>query len=432
MIRISAQEGLPLDVDPETAFAIRERLAALEVELAPRISFLSGSGGAPKIRNLVGSVQVTADLVVDISPKTEPGADWAGSLIDLMTDERAHLGGETHEAELSTRRSLPDAFARIYSHQLIRAIRREGPLQLLRHRPVSKAVLSGRLNVTRWVHQRTVRPNKFPQMETVLTADNEFTGAMAWVAEALATRVSDHTTRSRLRAAARALRPGLPPHTYVDPGVAFRPIPPQWRAYGPAWVTAGAVLRRLSPLHRSGTQEGLSLAVEPWPLLETLLHRSLREAVRMSAAGGVPLTMSPQSAHPFLTPIARAQSTAFSDVHTPRQVEPDGSLWLNGQPVATFEAKYSVPTYASTRGHFFQAATTAAAVGAPLSVLIYPGRSEPIRWRNVGVSQSPVDVVAVGLDMYSYRRGLGDRDRGRLLLDVAADAVADRLAGQLP
>ncbi len=436
MRRIPVQEGQALiDVTPGIAFAVRERLAALEVELAPKIPFLGSSGGSPVIQNLVGAVQIAPDLVLDVSPKTRETNDWAGSLLDLMTDERAHFGGETRKAVLTSRRSLPDAFARIYADQLGRAVRREGPLQLMRHRHVSKAVLAGRLDVTRWVRERTTRPHRFPQMETVLTADNEFTSAMAWVAEALAVRTSDHQTRGRLRTAAQALRPGLPHFTSVDPGIAFRPIPSQWRAYGPAWATTCAVLRKLSPLHRSGTQEGLNLAVEPWPLLETLLHRSLREAVRIGKERGLALSMTPQSKHDFLAPNSTLPSVhpphPLAAIHTTRRVEPDGSFWLNGEPLVTFEAKYSVPSYARTRDHFFQAVTTAAAVGSSLSVLVYPGDYSPVVWENVGASAAPVEVRAMGLNMYSYRRGTGDTERGLLLLDVAEEAINARLTAAI-
>lgn len=416
MKRIPAREGDPLEVDPDTAQSVRRRLIALEQELRPRISFLAGGSDLPIIQNLVGSVQISTNLVLDIEPKTHPDQDWAGSLLDLMRDERVHFGGETQQAELTTRKMLPDALARIYAEQLSSAVRSDGPLLLLRHRHVSKARLAGRLDVSRWVTRRITRPESFPQQETVLTADNEFTAAMAWVADALAVRCSDPHVHSLLRSTARALRPGLPEHTYVDPGVAFKAIPPQWRAYGPAWETAKAVLRRLSPLHRSGLLHGLSLAIEPWPLLETLLHRALQATATQGQAAGIDMHASGHSTHQLLAPIGTSTSAPLSRVHTPRSVEPDGSLRVGNQIVATFEAKYSVPTYTRTRSHFFQTISTAAAIGSPLAILVYPERSSPIVWETVGFHGQPQTVVAIGLDMYGYRRGSGDTERGTALL----------------
>lgn len=418
MMTIPAREGDPLDVDPETARSVRRRLIALEQELKPRISFLSGGSELPVIRNLVGSVQISTNLVLEIEPKTQPGQDWAGSLLDLMRDERVHFAGETQQAELTPRRSLPDAFARIYADQLAHAVRSEGPLLLLSHRHASKARLAGRLDVSKWMTQRITRPDLFPHRETVLTVDNEFTATIAWVADALAARCSDAQVQSRLRSAAIALRPGLPEHTYVNPGMAVKVLPPQWRAYGPAWETAKAVLRRLSPLHRSGLLDGLGLAIEPWPLLEILLHRALHAAAARGQAEGIDMHAAGHSRHRLLAPMSAGPATPLSRVHTPRSVEPDGSLRLGGRIVATFEAKYSVPTYGRTRPHLFQAMATAAAVGSPLAVLVYPERSPAIRWEAAGFHGQPRTVIAIGLDMYGYRRGQEDAERGKALLDL--------------
>jgi hypothetical protein len=418
MIRIPAREGDPLLVDPDTAQSVRRRLIALEQELRPRISFLAAGSDLPVIQNLVGSVQIAANLVLDIEPKTQPGQDWAGSLLDLMQDGRAHFGGETRQAELSSRKVLPDAFARIYADQLSFAVRSDGPLLMLRHQHVSKARLAGRLDVSKWVSSRITRPELFPQQETVLTADNEFAAAMAWVADALAVRCSDPYVHSLLRSTERALRPGLPAHSHIDPGVAFKVIPPQWRAYAPAWETARSVLRRLSPLHRSGLLDGLGLAIEPWPLLETLLHYALLAAAAQGRAEGFDMVAIGHSTHRLLTPMKATKPEPLSRVHTVRSVEPDGSMRLGDRIIATFEAKYSVPTDARIRTHMFQAMATAAAVDSPLAVLVYPERSSPVVWQVGGFRGRPQTVVAIGLDMYGYRRGLGDGERGNALLDL--------------
>lgn len=420
MQRITAREGLPIDVDAETAQSIRRRLVALQTELRPRIGFTSSADASLVVQNLVGSVQLAPDLVLDVVPKTEPDKNWAAALIDLLIDDRVEFGGETPDAEQMPRLVLADALARLYAAQLEFAIRREGPLSILVRRQSSKQRLAGRLDVTTWVTSSITRPGDFPQQETLLSADNHFTGAMAWVAEALAVRASDARMTSKLRGLARRLRPGLPEHTVVDPGVAARPIPPQWSAYAPAWATTCAVLRRISPLSRSGILEGFGLAVEPWPLLERLLVRSLHAAARQAASMGVSLRAQGHSSHQLLTASPSWDgNAALARLPRNRQVEPDGTLWFENRVVAAFEAKYSRADSDTTfRGHVFQAMTTAAALRAPLAVLVYPEPSDPVTWTVHGFDGKPLRLAAVGLDMFAYRRGAGDESRGAALLNV--------------
>jgi hypothetical protein len=318
--RLLAVEEQPLAAAPADAVAVYERLLRLNRELTPRIGFVDGAPPAPAIHNLVGSVQISANLVVDITPKTVPGADWQTAVIDLLAADRTHAGGHTTTAEL-VKRPLADAFAYLYADQLTRALRSAGPLIVLRRQVARKPVLAGRLLVTEWVRSRLLAPHQLPQHTGSLTGDNEFTRAFAWVALALASRVADAMTRSRLLRLAVDIRPGLPEHPLLDPGVAHTPLPPQWHEYSGAWATATAILRRISPLHREGTQEGLNLAVEPWPLLETLLSRSLRHAARIGTATALEVNANPKSKITMLEAI-----TAMKPV----SVEPDGILLVNG------------------------------------------------------------------------------------------------------
>jgi hypothetical protein len=428
MRRIPAWEGQPVEnLDLETAQLIRTRLFSLQEELSPRLPFLAAESAMPTIQNLVGSVQLRPDVVLDISPKTAPNGNWAASVLDLLVDEHAHFAGLTTQAELSPHRVLADTFARLYLAQLDDAVRKEGPLQVMRRIQVSQQRLSGRLDVTPWMTQRITKPHVFPQDVTVLTVDNDYTTALAWVAEALASRCVDPMLAGRLRAAVPRLRPGLPEYVHVAPDVASREIPRQWRAYEPAWVTACAVLKQVSPLHRSGLVNGFNLAIEPWVLLERLLHRSLAACVRQGRLDGQDLSWGAQTRVPFLEPVTKDdnESAAFSHIHTKRGVEPDGLLREGDHVIATFESKYTMPTYNSTRSHFFQSVSTAAATGSPLSVLVYPGQSDPVLWRTHGFDGRPHTVVAIGLGMYNYTRGAGDRSRGRLLLALVRAARVD-------
>jgi hypothetical protein len=406
--RVAAVEEAALDADPSEAIAIYERLIRLQAELGPRLDFVNGAPKAPVIHNLVGSVQVSASLVLDVAPKTAPGTDWQTAVLDLLAGDRIHAGGPTQRAVLA-RRPLPDAFAYLYADQLERALRTAGPLLVIRHEEVRKSPLTGRLDVTTWVRSRQLTPHVFPQVTSRLTADNEFTRALAWVALALAARVGEAATRSRLFRLAREIRPGLPEHPMLDPGVAHKPLPPQWREYVAAWATAAAILRRISPLHREGTQEGLNLAVEPWPLLETLLGRSLRHAARLGQAAGLDVAAGPKAKYPFLKAVVTGEEP---------KIEPDGVLRLNGAPVASFEAKYSTPTDKALRVHRFQVMTTAAALGAQVAVLVYPQAFEPRVWMNVGATAPPAVVAAIGVDMYAYRSGVGEQVQGGRLWDL--------------
>ncbi len=422
MERLECVEGEPLDVDPVTAELLRRRLAELQTEMRPRLPFLSATAGKTTVTNLVGTVQISADLVIDIRPKTAPGQDWARSLIDLIETEPISLGGETRDAEWTGRTVLPDAFARIYAAQLTAATRREGPLTLLVTKSESRSVLAGRLNVSRWVTSRITKPHRFPQTRTVLSADNRYTRAMAWVAEALASRTLDPRLRRRLLSAARDLRPGYPEHTFVEPGVALSDIPSQWRTYSPAWATAQAVLRQISPLHRSGQLHGLGLAVEPWPLLERLLTRSLQSAAHQARETGLSMcSPSKQISAPLVNPIYGETVSRLSRIHVKRRVKPDGVLFSDDSVVATLEAKYSYPQSADDiRGHMFQALTTAGALDSPLSILVYPELSEPMVWDVEGFGGRPAKLIALGLDMYGYKLG-GDRLRGAELLKLVSD-----------
>lgn len=417
MRRISVTEGDAIDFGAELDDAIRRRLVRLEAEMLPTISFLDTAASRLIIRNLVGSVQVDNDLVLDIRPKVE-GGNWQAALIDLMVDERVAFEGFSETAEARPQWVLPDVFAAIYADQLERAVRREGPLTELVRISAVETMLRGRLDVTRWTRHNLTRPHVFPQVRTILSVDNPFTAAMGWVAEALAARASQPSLARQLRSTAQRLRPGLPAHMTVDPGVTFRQIPPQWRIYEPAWATARAVLNRISPIHRSGVLEGLNLAIEPWPLLETLLIRALRTAALLGEAESWRLEATGHTSHLLLSreltlpmsPLSRLQLTDVT-------VEPDGALSSNGRVVATFEAKYTAPHRGNIRQHFFQAISTAAAAKSPLSIIVYPERADPVCWETHGV-EHPRRVIAVGLDMYNYRRGKGDAQRGRLLLDL--------------
>jgi hypothetical protein len=104
-----------------------------------------------------------------------------------------------------------------------------------------------------------------------------------------------------------------------------------------------------------------------------------------------------------------------------RHAVPDGRLDDDDQVLATFEAKYArVGTGGPwpPREHVFQALATAAAHGSPLAVLVYPDRFDAIWWQAHGFHDSPSHLAAIGLGLFSYRRGPGDDERGQRILDL--------------
>ena len=91
-----------------------------------------------------------------------------------------------------------------------------------------------------------------------------------------------------------------------------------------------------------------------------------------------------------------------------------------GVVVATFEAKYTSPTTERIRTHAFQALTTAAALQAPLAVLVYPTDFEGVSWDLTGFTTQPQRLVAVGLDMYGYRSGRDELRAERIYRAIQA------------
>lgn len=161
-----------------------------------------------------------------------------------------------------------------------------------------------------------------------------------------------------------------------------------------------------------GEQHGLEVAIEPWPLLERLLERSLAAAVDSEESLSFRMKGS----------VALLEHDSLS-----RAVIPDGRLLSDEITLASFEAKYSMASVDAAgwppRDHIFQALTTAAASSARAAVLVYPHKFEPITWKVHSFGGKPAVLVALGLDMFSYRAGVGEKERGQQLL-AALHSVA--------
>lgn len=425
MRRIAVTEGIPF-TEPDLGSLIRAAGDRLTAQLRPRLRpLVTEEAGQFTIRNVVGTVRLDDVTVLEVAPKVYAGDDWVRAVLDLLVGpDRIDIGGERLSGLAPRRPELLEVLASAYASRLRRALHRDGPLLLIHRRHDRLPVFKGKLRVSTYMRDASWRPHIFPVGFDVLSPDNDFGRAMAFVARLLASSTANAAVRSSLLESAIALRPGYAEDVRVDPAVASRPFPEQWGAYRPAWSIAVAVLTRTSLLRATGQHHGVEVAIEAWPLLERLLERALDDLARTAQAAGRPLMRVPKMGTPLLTSPSAGGS--------PRGVEPDGQLVENGATIATFEAKYTARGQRwPNEDHVFQALSTAAACGSPLAVLAYPESFPSVWWDVSGFGGYPKELAAVGLGLFSYRRGAGDRERGDLLLDVISGRPAIDAGGPI-
>lgn len=392
------QENEQLFLDTEKREALRQAINSLSSSLRPRLRQFEEQGEYCIIRNLIGTIAFRDGRVVEVVPKTRPGGDWIRAVLSLLVESRVDISGERTGGMSAPREDLAVALARLYTDRIERALRRDGPLLLMQRTHRSSTTFAGKLDVTSWLRDAWKKPVPFPVETSQLQADNDFSCAMAITAEILARVSKDHGIASRLRAAARLLRPGAPAAVALPAGVEHRILPSQWAVYRPAWAIAVAVLGRRSPFSAEGSHRGVTIAIEPWPLLEELLRRSLKAAAFEAAKDGRVVVPKPEEAVPLLRD-ASGIPTA--------NVKPDGQLIEAGRTLATFDAKYRDRSGDSrpTEGELYQALAEARATGAPLAVLAYPD-SRPPEESNIQISGGrPERLLTIGLDLFAYRSG---------------------------
>ena len=414
MRRISVYEGVPFSTNDEVAVRLRSASARLTTQLRPRLSCLREDGGQFIIQNVIGAIRLDDRTIVEVSPKVGHDKDWVSAVLDLLEgDNRIDIAGERLAGLAPRRPELLDALASVYAVRLRQALRRDGPLRLIERRNEVLSLFKGKLKTVQYVLHAPRRPHRFPVSFGDLSVDNDFSRGMALVALLLSTVSTSPQVRASLAESAAALRPGCPESVRVHPSIANKPFPPQWSVYRPAWSIAVTVLSRMSLLQTIGQHRGVEVAIEVWPLLERLLERALDEASRILSRVGQPFEREPK--HKSL--LLRASTSNLSC----RSVEPDGQLVSKGFTAATFEAKYS-PRGSGfewpAREHIFQAVATASACRSPLAVLVYPEDFEPCWWEVQALGGHPAHLVAIGLDLFSYRRNSGDHERGTRLAQL--------------
>jgi hypothetical protein len=412
---VACVEGAPFELERPLHEPLRRAVNEARRRIRPTLSPLSQAGGSFTLSGIVGSLELRPGVTLEIVPKTKPEEDWVSAALDLLLPAtRASIADERRGGLARSRQPL-DVLAAIYSERLARAIRRDGPVLVMERRSDVRQLLAGKLDVTRWSRTAAWRPQDLPTTFQTLSADNDFTRAMSQVATALAIASRDPQVRGRLLRLSSELRPGAPPHFALDPAAATRPLPAQWAAYAGAWDVAVSVLSGKSLLGSKGRRKGVSLAIEAWPLLETLLTRALQQAVRLGREHGREMRCPPKHGSELIRPTPGSPGKR-------RGAEPDGRLLEGETPIATFEAKYSPGDGTEPpRQHVFQALATAAACRAPLAVLVYPDEFEPVHWETSGFGGSPGRLASIGLGLFGYRGGEGDRQRGRRILDLVED-----------
>lgn len=381
-------------------------MGRLRQELAPRFPQHTLEADSVVFKNLVGSFSLDNGDVVEVIPKIYD-KEWTQAVIgSLSSRTRFAVTGSHRSSSQLGQQDLSYAVAHEYARRLEQALSREGPLLAYERVEEKNRRLNGRLNVRTWLKSSILDPASFPVVREELTAYNDFTRALSVAAGHLAKVAIGSELSFRLRRLQSAIMPGHHLPTNVPRSVAFRQLPSQWPSYRGAWDIAASILKNRALTGPVGDLNGFEVAVEPWPLLETQLERTLRQVTKASSG----LMLGAKTRHPILKTTAGTVA---------RKVEPDGLLLDSASNVvATFEAKYSIPEEYPARDHVFQTLATAAALRAPLAVLVYPTANREESYEVTNFGGFPQRLVTLGLSMFSYRYGVSERFHAERILNI--------------
>lgn len=410
--RLTLREHEECELPRDLGSMVVDSIQALKKTLQPRFAQVSRSDGMVEVKNFIGSVRMSDGTVLEVEPKVPVDASWPRAVVQLLrADTRISVTGSQRSRLDNAWHDLTAVIAFEYARRLERALSKDGPLQIFERQRHASRRLNGQLDLSAYARNAWHDPVLFPVHRDELTVANDFARGLSLVSHAFRRSVADTALSARLRRLETAVIPGHPLPSHINPAAALRQMPAQWLAYGPAWDIAAAVLRNRSIVNDPGHSIGLEVAVEPWPLLETLLERSLAAVERTSPG----LKSLPRARYPIL----------LHENHVAGEVEPDGVLQNSvGDIVATFEAKYTRPGRHPAEEHRYQALATAAVLHSPVSVLVYPGTEEPKIYEVQGFNGQPARLATIGLDLYSYDRGSGAARRARAINELMADAVA--------
>ncbi|SKD83946.1 McrBC 5-methylcytosine restriction system component [Mycobacteroides abscessus subsp. massiliense] len=408
--RIVVREHEPQTFDRACTQDIVETVENLSATLRPRRKQVATAGGQVEVRNLVGSVRLASGSILEVEPKVPVQSNWTKAVVQLLEESsRISVTGSQGSRPRCRRADLTTAIAFEFARRLDRALVTEGPIEVFERQSITGGKLNGRLQVGKWLRNAPLNPAQFPVERDEITVANGFTRGLSLVCGVFRRSVQDVSLRSKLRRLESDVLPGQPVPSYVDPSIATKSLPAQWRKYRPAWDIASAVLKNHSVVGDPGHSIGLEVAVEPWPLLETLLTRSLEAVTRDTGLG---LHSPAKRRYTLLTDCGMVEG----------EVEPDGVLMRGHDAVATFEAKYTNYDLVPAEAHRYQALAAAAVLGAPLAVLVYP-QAMPARFFDVsGFNNHPAQLVTYGLDLYSYSRVGGAESRASEISQILTTA----------
>lgn len=332
---LECTEGEPFQVPADWRHRVLAAAHRLKKNLRPRAGSLTEIDGEFICRGIIGTIDLGQSTHLNVSPKVAAGADWITAVVRLLLgSDRVDAGGDRLASYSPQRRTLLDVFATQYANRLESALRRDGPILLLRRKEATLGFVKGKLRVSDWLQGGPANAHCLPVAYNELITNHPISAAMAGVARLLAAHSSLTSVRRRLLAAAQALRPGVGAQASFSPEVARENLPMQWRAYEPAWSLARAVIHQRSLLGPKGPHTGVCIAVEGWPLLERLLSRCLADMVDLAQAEGRSLASVVTGRS---KPILVAQAGSGAQDHA---VIPDGRLDEDGAPLVIFDAKY--------------------------------------------------------------------------------------------
>ena len=403
---IVVQEGEAAHIRPEAYETVAREGERIVRDLDLKIGGVTRLPGALRFDNMIGTI-ATGRAVVEVVPKTRPGENWMQSVLDLM-GRRISIADGIPASETSRRPTFLDIIARIFTQRLSDAVSAEGPLTTIERSEARSPMLSGRLRIEEWLRRATFDGHRFPIDRQHLSDDNPFAPTLAHVGGFLGPHLTDPKLRRDLYGTLDRLIGG---QDVPDPpaGAATLELPEQWSGYEPAWVIAQMILKQRSRFGRRPQAHGMSLVIEPWPLLERLLERTLHALAADLTRDGVAHQARPQSGVHFLKATGTGEDA--------RRLHPDCVLLREGKSVVNFEAKYRnyERTGAPRREESYQAITAARALGTPLAVLVYPNAMETRVFEVLKPGDAPRHLAVMGLDLFGYRRGSGEMERAHAL-----------------
>jgi len=411
---LTALEGEPARVPSDLYEELAREGERAALDLGLGFGGVTRLAGALKFENMIGTI-ATSRAAIEIKPKTSPGQNWLQSVLDLMDDRPVFVSDDVPASDSHPDIRFLDLIARAYCNRLSAALAAEGAIVTIEPEFSRSPMLSGRLRVGDWAVRAAYDGHRFPVDHQVLSLENAYARTLAYVGQTLAPHVREARLRRQLLECVDTLAAGRQVNEPPANAVGLE-LPVQWGAYDPAWTLAQMILKQRTRFRQSMRPYGMSLVIEPWTLLERLLDRTLARLATQLNTKGTVFRSRPQRGLTFLVGSAPKDGN--------RQLVPDSVLLRHGLPVINFEAKYRdyARTGAPHRGESYQAITAGRALGTSLAVLVYPN-AMPGRLFDVRKSGHPPEQLAVvGLDMFGYRRGVGEKERANGIMSLLENA----------